>query len=140
MADDDKALVERLRGDWPEILVEKHWMMDSDAIDKQRAEAADRIEALSKENDRLKANLAIEAKFVDKLSVENERLNAIVADRLLGSSVDHRTFKDIIAENERKDAEIERLRDILEQWLATAREHLDTEVAGRTFEALRATK
>ena len=43
MTDD---LVERLRGDWPEILVEKHWMMDSDAIDKQRAEAADRIEAL----------------------------------------------------------------------------------------------
>ena len=39
-------LVERLRGDWPEILVEKHWIMDSDAIDKQRAEAADRIEAL----------------------------------------------------------------------------------------------
>ena len=80
MTDDDKALVERLRDDWPEILVEKHWMMDSDAIDKQREEAADRIEALS---------------------AENERLNAIVADRLLGSSVDHRTLKDIIAENER---------------------------------------
>ena len=54
MTDDDKALVERLRGDWPEILVEKHWMMDSDAIDKQREEAADRIEALSAENERLK--------------------------------------------------------------------------------------
>ena len=53
MTDDDKALVERLRGDWPEILVEKHWMMDSDAIDKQREEAADRIEALSAENERL---------------------------------------------------------------------------------------
>lgn len=48
-------LVQRLRGDWPEILVEKHWMMDSDAIDKQRAEAADRIEALEAENSRLKA-------------------------------------------------------------------------------------
>ena len=47
-------LVERLRGDWPEILVEKHWMMDSDAIDKQRAEAADRIEALEAENERLR--------------------------------------------------------------------------------------
>ena len=47
-------LVERLRGDWPEILVEKHWMMDSDAIDKQREEAADRIEALEAENERLK--------------------------------------------------------------------------------------
>ena len=49
MTDDDKALVERLRGDWPEILVEKHWMMDSDAIDKQREEAADRIEQLARE-------------------------------------------------------------------------------------------
>jgi len=54
MTDDDKALVERLRDDWPEILVEKHWMMDSDAIDKQREEAADRIEALSAENERLR--------------------------------------------------------------------------------------
>ena len=57
MTDDDKALVERLRGDWPEILVEKHWMMDSDAIDKQREEAADRIEALSAENERLREAL-----------------------------------------------------------------------------------
>ena len=50
-------LVERLRGDWPEILVEKHWMMDSDAIDKQREEAADRIEALEAENERLREAL-----------------------------------------------------------------------------------
>ena len=57
MREDDKALVERLRGDWPEILVEKHWMMDSDAIDKQREEAADRIEALSAENERLREAL-----------------------------------------------------------------------------------
>ena len=65
MTDDDKALVERLRGDWPEILVEKHWMMDSDAIDKQREEAADRIEALSAENERLREALALCAKHVD---------------------------------------------------------------------------
>ena len=58
MTDDDKALVERLRGDWPETLVEKHWMMDSDAIDKQREEAADRIEALSAENERLREQLS----------------------------------------------------------------------------------
>ena len=57
MTDDDKSLVERLRGDWPEILVEKHWMMDSDAIDKQREEAAGRIEALSAENERIKDRL-----------------------------------------------------------------------------------
>lgn len=59
MTDDDKALVERLRGDWPEILVEKHWMMDSDAIDKQREEAADRIEALGAENERLREALEL---------------------------------------------------------------------------------
>ena len=57
MVEDDKALVERLRGDWPEILVEKHWMMDSDAIDKQREEAADRIEALNAEIERLRDQL-----------------------------------------------------------------------------------
>lgn len=38
------------------------------------------------------------------------------------------------------EAENERLRDILEQWLETAREYLDTEVAGRTFEALERAK
>lgn len=54
MTDD---LVERLRGDWPEILVEKHWMMDSDAIDKQREEAADRIETLTAEVERLREAL-----------------------------------------------------------------------------------
>ena len=58
MNNDDKALVERLRDDWPEILVEKHWMMDSDAIDKQREEAADRIEALSAEIERFRELLS----------------------------------------------------------------------------------
>jgi hypothetical protein len=53
VTDDDKALVERLRADWPEILVEKHWMMDSDAIEEQRKEAADRIEAQAAEIERL---------------------------------------------------------------------------------------
>lgn len=42
-------LIKTLRADWPEILVEKHWMMDSDAIEKQREEAADRIEQLERE-------------------------------------------------------------------------------------------
>ena len=54
MTDEAKALVERLRGDWPEILVEKHWMMDSDAIDKQREEAADLIETQAREIERLR--------------------------------------------------------------------------------------
>ena len=57
MTDKAKELVERLRGDWPEILVEKHWMMDSDAIDKQREEAADLIETQAREIERLREAL-----------------------------------------------------------------------------------
>ena len=57
MTDEAKALVERLRGDWPEILVEKHWMMDSDAIDKQREEASDLIETQAREIERLREAL-----------------------------------------------------------------------------------
>jgi hypothetical protein len=68
MADDDKALVSELRGCDREIYL------------PVLGKAADRIEALSKENDRLNANLAVEAKFVDKLSAENERLR----DKLIG--------------------------------------------------------
>ena len=57
MTDEAKALVELLRGDWPEILVEKHWMMDSDAIDKQREEAAGLIETQAREIERLREAL-----------------------------------------------------------------------------------
>ena len=81
MTDDDKALVERLRGDWPEILVEKHWMMDSDAIDKQREEAADRIEQLAREkavvSDLWEQQKEIALDYLadcNALSAENERL------------------------------------------------------------------
>lgn len=37
-------------------------------------------------------------------------------------------------------AEIERLRELLDAWTELAREHLDTELAGRTFAALRGHK
>lgn len=37
-------------------------------------------------------------------------------------------------------AENERLRELLDAWLGLAREHLDTELAGRTFEALERTR
>ena len=57
MTENDKALVARLRDDWPEIMVEKHWMMDSDAIEQQRQQAADRIEALEAENEWLRAEV-----------------------------------------------------------------------------------
>ena len=74
MTDDDKALVERLRDDWPEILVEKHWMMDSDAIEEQRKEAADRIEAQAAEIAELKSWKAAEEAHHHKLRAEIERL------------------------------------------------------------------
>ena len=88
-------LVERLRGDWPEILVEKHWMMDSDAIDKQREEAADRIEELEawkaaeevhhhmlrQELDRCRASNAVMDNTVASLTAKVERLWVIEADR-----------------------------------------------------------
>ena len=49
----DAGLIARLRDDVPYVLCEKHWITDWDAIEEQRAEAADRIEALSAENARL---------------------------------------------------------------------------------------
>jgi hypothetical protein len=39
-------IVERLRGDIPERVIEDHWTFDFDALDAQRAEAADEIERL----------------------------------------------------------------------------------------------
>ena len=50
MTDEAKALVERLRDDLPQTLIEKHWVDDNDAIYKQREEAADLIEQLITEN------------------------------------------------------------------------------------------
>lgn len=50
MTDEAKALIERLRDDLPQTLIEKHWVDDNDAIYKQREEAADLIEQLITEN------------------------------------------------------------------------------------------
>ena len=66
---DSKALIERLRADWPEILVEKHWMMDSDAIEEQRREAADAIEELDR-------HLTLSGKVNKALSERIEKLEA----------------------------------------------------------------
>lgn len=79
MTDEAKALVERLRGDWPEILVEKHWMMDSDAIDKQREEAADLIETQAREIERLNAILSEmnDTDVIARTMAENERLRSV---------------------------------------------------------------
>lgn len=57
MTDDDKKLVEMLRDDHQYILVEGHNVTDWDSIEAQRFEAADRIEALTSENERLREAL-----------------------------------------------------------------------------------
>ena len=54
MTDEAKALVERLRDDLPQTLLEKHWVDDHDAIYKQREEAADLIETQAREIERLR--------------------------------------------------------------------------------------
>lgn len=46
----------------------------------------------------------------------------------------------IAARIEALEAENERLRELLDAWLGLAREHLDTELAGRTFAALERTR
>jgi hypothetical protein len=57
MTDDDKKLVEMLRDDDQYILVEGHNVTDWDSIEAQRFEAADRIEALIAENEKLREAL-----------------------------------------------------------------------------------
>jgi hypothetical protein len=58
MIDDDKTLVERLRGDLPDKKVESHWITDYTAVEMQNREAADRIEAQAAEIARLRGLLA----------------------------------------------------------------------------------
>jgi hypothetical protein len=50
------------------------------------------------------------------------------------------TMEDAADRIEALTAEVERLRELLDAWLGLAREHLDTELAGRTFEALERTR
>lgn len=78
MTEDDKALVDRLRKRRESEIIggyERIEWEDEDAL-----EAADRIEALS---------------------AENERLANAIANRLLGSSIDGRTIKELVSENKR---------------------------------------
>lgn len=51
MTDDDKALVEHLKDEWPYMFIGDDEWLDTDALDGQRTQAADRIEALSAENE-----------------------------------------------------------------------------------------
>jgi len=58
MTDEAKALVQRLRDDLPQTLIEKHWVDDNDAIYKQREEAADLIETQAREIERLRVAIS----------------------------------------------------------------------------------
>ena len=76
MTDEAKALVDRLRDDLPQTLIEKHWVDDHDAIYKQREEAADLIETQAREIERLRG-LFENAKYEAKAMMEEiERLRA----------------------------------------------------------------
>lgn len=57
MTDEDKALVERLRGDLPDKKVESHWVTDYTAVEMQNREAANRIEAQAAEIEKLREAL-----------------------------------------------------------------------------------
>ena len=64
--------------------------------------------------------------------------NPVIPDRMKAGNADDHSMVQAFARHrmEERAAIVAWLRPILEQWLETAREHLDTEVAGRTFEAL----
>ena len=81
MTDEAKALVERLRDDLPQTLIEKHWVDDHDAIDKQREEAADLIETQAREIERLREAVAglmkiAEMAMPDTYFATDSRVNA----------------------------------------------------------------
>lgn len=76
----------------------------------------------------------------DDKALVNDLLDADVITQGYGILVSLETCRKAADRIEALSAENERLRDILEQWLETAREHLDTEVAGRAFEALERAK
>ena len=58
MTDEAKALVAKLRDeDSYYRLQEKHWCIDAEELERQRLAAADRIEALEAENERLRDTL-----------------------------------------------------------------------------------
>jgi len=54
--------------------------------------------------------------------------------------INHSDLSCLFDRIEALEAENERLRELLDAWLGLAREHLDTELAGRTFEALERTR
>jgi hypothetical protein len=118
MTDNDKALVERLRSS----IVGK--------LPNYIDDAADRIEDLQAQ---IKTVLDREAEThrrhdakIEAQAAEIERLQSMVLEGAAKNA----------AEIVRLELEVERLRGLLDAWLNLAEEHLDTELAGRTFAAL----
>jgi len=71
------GLIERLRADLPEVLCEKHWMVDFDAVEAQRAEAATQLQALA---DRIEAQAAEIEKLREALGDLIEAVQRRTAD------------------------------------------------------------
>ena len=81
MTDEAKALVERLRDDLPQTLIEKHWVDDNNAIYKQREEAADLIETQAREIERLRERLEIDpAHSIDGIYARDETIRGLDAE------------------------------------------------------------
>ena len=81
-----------------------------------------------------------EKALVERLEEWEWTLRAVYKSGDLGTDEPAIVMGEASSRIEALSAENERLREILEQWLETAREHLDTEVAGCTFEALERAK
>jgi len=88
MTDEAKALVERLRDDLPQTLIEKHWVDDHDAICKQREEAADLIETQAREIERLRGELTKVTDYCDLAAIRIARATIAGHAALAGDSHD----------------------------------------------------
>ena len=70
-------------------LQEKHWCIDAEELERQRLAAADRIEALEAENERLRGAISwIEPPFVDENTPAAElrsRIGFCIADAALAA-------------------------------------------------------
>ena len=78
MTDDDKTLVERLKDEWPYMFIGDDEWLDTDALDGQRTQAADRIEALSAEKEaaRMEERAAIVAWLRETADIFHDEIRA----------------------------------------------------------------
>lgn len=115
MTDEDKALVERLRGDLPDKKVESHWITDYTAVEMQNQEAADRIEAQAAEIVKLEKAIKVQASAVRTLQANEETEINILRQQ---KREWHQAVSSLDSEREANailTAEVDRLREALEK-------------------------